>query len=76
MTSKNRWVAVYPSGRRFIVRRERGMWTWENGCQSSHLTGARMNIEADGGQLVQEPNPNYRPEPLAHYSATMRRLGL
>lgn len=67
--SKTRWVAVYPNGtkdgRRFPITRSGGVWWWDTGCGSSHLADAKANVEAEGGRVVREPNPNYRePRPF------------
>lgn len=55
-------VAVYPDGRRVVLVHRGGMWYWDRqGSASSHLSAAIRNVEAKGGTVVREPNPNYRP---------------
>ena len=60
--SKTVPVAVYPDGRRFVIRREgRNGWRFAHNAWSSHLSGAIAQVEFNGGTVVREPNPNYRP---------------
>lgn len=60
--NKTRAVAVYPDGRRVVIRRRGRMWYWDNrGSASSHMDSVKANVEALGGTVVREPNPHYRP---------------
>lgn len=74
--SKTRAVAVYSDGRRYVIHRKGGLYWWRHDAASSHMDMVRANVESDGGTVVREPNPHYRPDPLPTYSRIMRSLGI
>jgi hypothetical protein len=58
--AKTRAVAVYPDGSRFVIKRNRGAYWYNNTDGSSHMSSVRENVARMGGKVVYEPNPLYR----------------
>lgn len=69
-------VAVYPDGRTFRIRKSHGVWMWRHDSGSYPFSAAVENVEREGGRVERHPNPNYRPDPLPHFSRLMRSFGL
>jgi hypothetical protein len=60
-SNKTRKVAIYPNGKRFVIRKVRGGYQWAADAVSSHMDSVIANVEAEGGQIITEENPNYEP---------------
>lgn len=72
--NKTRKVAVYPGGRRFVIYRKNGMYYWDHGAASSHMSGVKDNLAHEcGGHIETEPNPNYRPR-MTRFEREMQRI--
>jgi len=68
--------AVYPDGSAHRIIHRSGYWWWSHDSGSSSYAGAIENVESLGGRVERRPNPNYRRDPLPHYSRLMRSFGL
>lgn len=74
--SKTRAVAVYPNGTRCVIRRRSGVYWYTSTAGSSHMRDAIAAVEAEGGTVVREPNPHYRPTQRDPFAAILRGFGI
>lgn len=54
---KTRKVAVYPDGRRYVLRRAQGVWWWDTNKGSHPLAAAIEHVEECGGHVITEKVP-------------------
>jgi hypothetical protein len=52
-----RLVAVWPDGRRYVLRKQGQCWWWSASKGSWPLAGAKESIEHEGGKLIRERIP-------------------
>lgn len=74
--TKTHKVAVYPDGRRYILRRSEGVWWYDEHAGAHPQAHAIEAVEREGGKVVTEPNPYYqerRRDPLAGLLRWARR---
>lgn len=69
-------VAIYPDGRRYPIHKTGGVYMWSHDRGSYPFSAAVENVEREGGCVVREPNPQYRPGLLPTYSQIMRQFGV
>ena len=57
-------VALCPDGSCFVIRREMGAYGYSSRAEANRIKRIKQDVEAQGGKIVYELNPNYRPKCL------------
>lgn len=55
-------VAPWPDGSCFVIRHELGAYGYSSRAEANRMDRIRADVEAQGGKIVYEPTPHYRPK--------------